>query len=137
MKISRRTQYGLRAMIHLAECFKEGEKICPLKEISDDRHIPFDYSEKILSRLQEKGLVEAKRGAQGGYFLARSPEKITVGEIISSLENTTTIVKCLSPEKSEEEECPRKGECKTVNVWRNIQKALNSTLNSITLADLI
>lgn len=134
MRVSKKSQYGLRAMVYLANP-RLKNKVCPLKKISKDEEIPFDFLEKIFSKLEKTGLVKAKKGIQGGYSLKRSPEKISVGEIISTLESTMSPVKCLAKEKRYN--CPRKKICKTLNVWRKIQEVLNSTLNSITLADLV
>ena len=66
MKISKRSQYGLRAMVYLASVFKQKKKIRPLKEISQKENISFDYLEKIVAQLEKKGLVGAKRGVGGG-----------------------------------------------------------------------
>jgi Rrf2 family protein len=137
MKISKRTQYGLRAMVCLAQAFQNKEKICSLKEISEKENISFDYLEKIVSQLEKKGFIESKRGAKGGYFLKQPPKKIKVGEIVKTLEGTMAPVRCVAVEKKERYNCPRKRSCKTLNVWRKIQNVLDSTLNSITLADLI
>lgn len=122
-------------MVYLASVFRKKNNIRSLKEISQKENISFDYLEKIISQLEKKGLVGAKKGVQGGYFLKRSPQKISVGEIISTLESTMFPVKCLSKEKKYN--CPRKKTCRTVNVWKKVQEVLNSTLNSITLADLM
>ena len=135
MQILKRTQYGLRAMVYLASVFGEKNNIRSLKEISQKENISFDYLEKIISQLEKKGLLRAKKGSKGGYFLKRSPKKISVGEIIRILESTMSPVKCLAKEKRYH--CPRKKTCKTVNVWKKVQEVLNSTLNSITLADLL
>ena len=122
-------------MVYLASVFSKKNNIRSLKKISQKENISFDYLEKIISQLEKKGLVGAKRGIRGGYFLKRSPQKISVGEIISTLESTMFPVKCLAKEKRYN--CPRKKTCRTVNVWRKVQEVLNSTLNSITLADLL
>ncbi|XOA43194.1 MAG: RrF2 family transcriptional regulator [Candidatus Nealsonbacteria bacterium] len=135
MRISKKSQYGLRAMVYLAGVFGEEKKICSLREISEKEDISFDYLEKIMSKLEKKGLVSSKRGVRGGYFLKRSPQKISVGEVIRILENTMSPVKCLAKEKRYN--CPRKRTCKTLNVWKKVHEVLSSTLNSITLADLV
>ncbi len=137
MKFSKRTQYGLRAMAYLAEVFGEKKKVCSLREISKQEGISFDYLEKVISRLEKKGLVKAKRGARGGYFLARSPQKISLKEIIKTLEETTAVVECVAQERGRRYKCPRRKICKTFNAWGRIQEALDSVLNSITLWDLI
>lgn len=136
MNISTKSRYGVRAMIYLADIFGEN-KFTPLKEIAQKEEIPFDYLEKIISQLRKSGLIKSKKGIQGGYSLARSPEKINVGEIIKILEKTFAPVKCVAKEKEERYNCPRKKICKSFFVWGKIQDILNSTLKSVTLADLI
>jgi len=126
MKISKKSQYGLRAMVYLAKHYKKGD-VFPLKEISDKEKIPFDYLEKIISELEGENLVKAKKGAQGGYFLTKPADKITAGEIVRVLE-TTEPVKCYG--------CQMLEICSTKNVWEKVQDSVDYTLNSVTLADL-
>lgn len=132
MKVSTKSQYGLRAMVYLA---KFPDKISSLKVISGAEDISFDYLEKIISKLEKAGLVKAKKGVQGGYFLAKPPQKIKVGEIIRILEGENSLVKCIR--KKEKHVCPREKKCVARIFWKKIQDSLNTTLNSLTLADLI
>jgi len=127
MKVSKKAQYGLRAMVYLAK-HSSKEKVCPLKEISKKENIPFDFLEKIISELQEAKLVEAKKGVQGGYFLTKKPKEITAGEIVRVLESTVP-VSCLG--------CQMAKICSTKDVWDKVQDSLDSTLDSMTLADLV
>ena len=134
MKISKKSQYGLRAMVYLAKVFKK-DKVFPLREIAKKEGISFDYLEKIISKLKKAGFLKVKRGVRGGYFLAKSPAKIKIGEIIKTLEGTIGLVKCIA--KGQKYYCPREKKCLTKNFWKRIQDSLNFALNSITLADLI
>lgn len=128
MKISTKSRYGLRAMFYLA---KSG-KICSAKEIARKEKIPFDFLEKIFSKLQKEGLIKSKRGIKGGYFLAKTPKRITVGEILKTLENKEIFsITCLKRQHLSKKKCPIR------NVWDKILKVLNFTLEKITLADLI
>jgi len=136
MRISKRTQYGLRAMVYLANPSLQN-KPCSLKKISKDENIPFNFLEKIFLKLKKYRLINAKKGVQGGYLLSRPPQKIKVSEIIKVLEGTIAPVFCIAKEKEKKIFCPRKKICKTKQVWKKIQDALDSTLKSITLADLI
>ena len=81
LKISTKSQYGLRAIVYLAT---SKEKINPLRAISKKEGISFDYLEKILSKLEKTGLVKAKKGVLGGYFLAKTPKKIKIAEILKA-----------------------------------------------------
>lgn len=128
MKISKKTQYGLRAMIYLA---RQKHKICSLREIAKKEKIPFDYLEKIILKLRKSGLVKAKKGTEGGYFLAKKPEKIKIGQIINALEGQTLLVSCLKYF------CPMEKKCLAKNFWRKLSKSLISSLNSESLANLI
>src|SRR4030066_146252 len=125
-KISTKSQYGLRAMVYLAKCKKA---VCPLKSVSKEEGISFDYLEKILSKLEKSGLVKAKKGVLGGYFLAKNASKIRNREIISSLEGSRGLVRCTAKGKR----CPMERKCLAKNFWLKIQKTLDSALNSITL----
>lgn len=128
MKISTKSQYGLRAMIYLA---KNKDRICSLKEISKKEKISFDYLEKIFLKLEKAGLVRSKKGSLGGYYLAKNPEKIKIGKIISALEKNIFLVKCL------DEICPQQSKCLAKNFWKKLNDNINKTLNSITLANLL
>jgi len=130
LRISTKSQYGLRAMVYLA-C--SPDKISPLKLISKKERIPFDYLEKIILELEKAGLIKSKKGSRGGYFLTKNPKKIKVYQIIRTLEKEKNLVKCLSKNYR----CPLVKKCLTKDFWQKIQRSLEKTLNSITLADLV
>jgi len=131
MQISKKSQYGLRAMVSLAKSYNDPKgtpQVLSTKIISQKEGVPFDFLEKIISDLERAGLVRGKKGVGGGYILAKRPEKITAKDIVETLENTTA-VECGF--------CVRSKKCMTKNVWRKIDAAVNKTLKSITLKDLI
>lgn len=128
MQISKKAQYGLRAMLYLARVQKE-KKIVPLKEIAEKERVPFAFLEKIMGQLEKAKLVKAKKGVQGGYFLAKKADKITPGNIVVVLEEDTTLVHCAG--------CPMAGSCTSEDVWSEAQQSLDNNLNATTLADLI
>lgn len=128
IKISKRAQYGLRAMVFLAKGHKS-KKVFSIKTISEKEEIPFEFLEKIIMQLEKAKLVVGKKGVQGGYMLSKSPNKISANDIVSVLEENQKPVDCTL--------CGRKKECLTKNVWAKVEMALNKTLESITLAKLI
>jgi len=128
MKFSTKSQYGLRAMAYLST-----NQVTPLKVIARKENISPDYLEKIMAKLERAGYIRAKRGSQGGYFLAKRPEKIKISEIIKTLEGDVSLVRCLARTGYR---CPRQRVCKTKKIWKKIKDVLNSTLGSITLADI-
>jgi Rrf2 family protein len=127
--ISTKSQYGLRAMTYLAR----QKTISSLRKISKAEGISFDYLEKIVSKLEKAGLIDSKKGIQGGYILSRKASKIKIGEIISALEDKH-LVKCVGESGCF---CPREKGCFAKPLWEKLYKSLNNTLNSITLSDLI
>lgn len=129
MKISTTSRYGLRAMVYLAKT----NKVCSIKEISQNENISAAYLEKIFAKLKKAGLIKVKRGVRGGHSLLYSPKKISVGEIVATLEKPIVNIPCLAFKNV----CPRSKQCLTKDVWGKVQQIINSTLDSITLADLI
>ena len=117
-------------MVYLA---RFPEKISSLKVISKSEGVSFDYLEKIISKLEKVGLVKAKKGVQGGYFLAKSPQKIKVGEIVRALEGEISLVKCLRKKYF----CPKNRKCLVKSFWKQIQNSLDFAFDSLTLGDLL
>ena len=132
IKISTKSQYGLRAMVYLAKFPKQ---ISSIKTISENEGIPFDYLEKIISKLEKSGLINSKKGVQGGYSLAMDSSKIKIGDIVRALEGDIVLVKCISGQKGCV--CPRDRKCLTKSFWKKIQDSLNNAFDSLTLKDLI
>lgn len=126
MKISKRAEYGLTAMVHLAK--NKSNKAVSIRQISNIEGVPFEFLSKIFSSLEKGKLVTARHGANGGYSLAKSPDKIAVADIIKLLENIKT-VNCQA--------CIRSKKCLAKNVWGKIDRAVNETLEKIKLSALI
>jgi len=126
MKISKRAEYGLTAMVHLAK--NKTKKAVSIRQISNIEGVPFEFLSKIFAVLEKGNLVVSHHGANGGYVLARSPIKITAANIITLLEDTNTVncSRCLISKK-----------CLAKNVWKQIDIAIDKTLDGITLAKLI
>jgi Rrf2 family protein len=128
LKVSKKSQYGLRAMVLLAKNYK-AKRVLSTKIISEKEDVPFDFLEKIFSQLEKAKLVIGRKGVQGGYMLSRSPAKITVNNIVSILEGKESTVDCTF--------CGKSKDCLTKNVWKQIDIAIDKTLDGITLAKLI
>jgi len=132
MKISKKAEYGLMAMIFLAQnpIRKVGGGVFSLREISAETKTSFVFLEKIFSRLEKAGLVKGIKGMRGGYVLARSPKSINANDIVSILDGSPEeIVNCSC--------CNKKGSCVAKTVWAKVEIALRKTLKSITLESLI
>ena len=133
MKLSTRGRYGLRAMLDIA--INQGDGPITLHSISERQGISVGYLEQLMVPLKKEGLIRSVRGAQGGYLLAREPEKITVGDVIRALEGPIAPVACVSEDFPEE--CDRAEGCVTRLVWAKVRDSIAEVLDSLTLADLI
>ncbi len=131
MKISTKSRYGLRAMLDLAIHYNDGPIF--MREISKRQGITFKYLGQIFGILKSAGLIGSIRGKEGGYNLSRSPQKIKVSDIVFALEGQLNLVECIK----DPAECERIGNCVTKDVWKDLQQAMFSVLDSITLQDLV
>ncbi len=131
MKISTKGRYALRMMIDIAENEKNGS--VSLKDISKRQDISLKYLEQIVGLLTRANLVKSRRGAGGGYVLAKSPEKYTVGDILRVTEGNLAPITCL---EAEENLCPRAESCKAVKFWQGLYNTINKYLDGTTLLDL-
>jgi len=132
MKFSTRSSYGLRAIIHLARNHAKGPY--SLKKIAQAEHISQAYLERLFSRLKKAGLVLSSKGVAGGYQLAHNPSKISVFSVIEALEGDISVFHCLGAQG--QISCGIKA-CPSAKVYQKVQKALVSSLKSMTLKDLI
>jgi Rrf2 family protein len=117
-------------MLDLA--LKHGKGPIFLKEVSRSQEISEKYLGQIIMPLKAAGLVKSYRGAHGGYTLQRDPEKITVREIVATLEGDLNLVECVTNPSS----CNRFSICVTQQVWSQVARSIADTLEGITLADL-
>ncbi|QUI24136.1 RrF2 family transcriptional regulator [Vallitalea pronyensis] len=133
MKLSTKGRYGLRAMVDLVLNSKE-ENIS-LKSISERQNISMNYLEHIISVLKKSGYVKSTRGAKGGYSLNKSPDDISVGDILRSLEGSLNPVDCALV--NENKQCDDMDCCITKVVWKKISDSINDVVNNISLQDLV
>ena len=132
MLISTRGRYALRVMIDLAEHQEEG--FIPLKAIAQRQGISEKYLESIMKLLVKAKLLNGLRGKGGGYQLTKAPEQYTAGSILRMTEESMAPVSCLD---SGAEACPRAAECRTLPLWKGLDKVINDYLDNFTLADLM
>ena len=133
MKISNKTEYGLRALAYVAKAGGSG-RIIGIKEIAANESMPPEFLEKIASTLEKAGFLVSKRGVKGGYTLARPAGKIKLGAVIRALEGKTGMVKCVGGRGGP---CPMRSRCRTKDFWRKFQKSIDRVLDSVTLKDLL
>ena len=119
-------------LIDLAQHRNDG--YVALKDIAARQNISKKYLEQIVPVFNKSNILKTNRGFQGGYQLARLPEKYTVGEILRLTEGSLAPVACL---ENEPNQCERSGECVTLPVWQGLYKVINEYLDGITLQDIL
>jgi Rrf2 family protein len=134
--ISRRTQYGLKAVLHLAAHYGEGPIL--IATISEQETIPIKFLQLILLDLKSLGLLNSKQGKGGGYELSRPPSTLTVGSLIRMMEGPIAPLSCASETAFAPcEECPDVEGCGIRIIMRRVRDAMADVLDKTTLADLL
>jgi Rrf2 family protein len=130
VRVSAKADYAIRAALELAVA-ESG----PLKgeRIAQAQGIPLKFLENILLELRHHGLVQSQRGAEGGYWLARPAEEITLAEIIRAVEGPIANVRGVRPESVEYDGSA----ARLRDVWIAVRASLRSVLESVTLADVV
>jgi len=132
MRISTRGEYGIRAMLELAQ--RQGQGYVQSSEIAAARLIPESYLYQLLITLRKAGLIRSRRGPQGGHMLSRPAERISMAEVVLTLEGPIEPVSCV--EADVVEDCPLHDACVVRDVWRQITDATRAILEQTTFADL-
>jgi Rrf2 family protein len=139
MRLSKRGEYGLRAMIALAEpADKSGApQMMQIKEIALREGISAKFLEQILLALKNNGLLHSKMGVGGGYYLARSANEITLGQIFRVLDGPVAPIKCVSQMSYEPCGCPDEETCGLRMVMGDVRNAIVNILDTTSLADVV
>ena len=134
VKVSTRGDYASRALLSLA-LHTDGSGPTSVRDIADRTGLPQPYLEQILLALKGAGLVRSKRGAGGGYVLARPPDEISLSQIVSAVEGP--IVAGDFGEPHQNGACDHEGQCVLLAVWAEVGHHMRSHLDSFTLADMV
>lgn len=130
MKLSTRSRYGTRMLLDIAE--NSNGKPVSVSEISKRLGVSVKYLEQLIRPLKRGGYLESVRGPKGGHLLTRSPEEITVGEVVRLLEGGINLTDCVGDDTV----CGRSCECSVRSVWVEATQAMNRILDSITLSQI-
>lgn len=133
MKISTQSRYGLRALFDIA--YHSAGQSTQVKDISARQAISPRYIEQIFQKLKRAGIIKSVRGPSGGYYLARNPEEIRVGDVIRATEGNIDLVFCLNARKAGRH-CDRAEQCIVRGIWGEASKRLMDYFDSLTLQDL-
>lgn len=132
MKISTRSEYGIRVLLALARA--DGAEPMSLASIARTERLPHAYIEQLVADLRRAGLVTATRGQAGGYRLARPPEQISLATAIRTLDGPLLEMPCAGVESAER--CDRPEPCSVHEAYQKLFESIDSTLGQTTLADL-
>jgi Rrf2 family protein len=138
MRLSKRGEYGLRAMINLANAQKQSPgAMVQIKDISAREEIPTKYLEQILLALKNAGLLNSKMGIGGGYYLARQPGDVNLGQIIRVLDGPLAPIRCVSHMAYEPCGCPDEQTCGLRMIMGDVRDAIANILENTSLADVM
>ena len=130
MRLSTKGRYAVTAMLDLTVNGKDGP--VTLADISANQGISLSYLEQLFAKLRKQGLVEGVRGPGGGYRLARSPEQVTVADIIGAVDERLDTTRCLGHEN-----CQEGRRCLTHELWTDLSRQIFTFLEGITLAQFV
>jgi len=130
LKLTKKADYGLMAMKHLAE--HSHGSACSAKDVADSYGIPQEALAKILQRLAKAGLLISQHGTNGGYTLARSPETISAFEVIRAIDGPLFITSCITVRG----ECGQSDRCTIREPLRRVNDSIEQVLKSISIAEM-
>ena len=139
MMFSTKAEYGVRVMVELAR--RDDNQPVSLTEIADADGLPLAYLEHLVARLRKAGLVESRRGARGGYLLARPAGEISMAEVVGALEGTIAPIECISQGENGVVVCSRERDpdhvCPTKLLWTKVHGSIVEALSDTKLSDLV
>ena len=135
MKLSKRGEYGLRALQDLARHYGEGP--VPSGALAARNNIPQRFLEQIMLTLKHGQFVRSQKGPQGGYYLARPPQQINLAEIVRQLDGPLAPVSCVSEIAYEACGCPDVETCGLRRVMKQVRDLVAELMEGTTLADLV
>lgn len=130
LKLTKKADYGLMAMRHLAEHADQGA--CSAKDVADSYGIPQEALAKILQRLAKAGLLHSQHGINGGYTLARAPETISAFEVIRAIDGPLFITSCVTVRG----ECDQTDRCNIREPLRKVNSSIEEVLRRIKISEM-
>jgi Rrf2 family protein len=129
MVLTKRVNYGIRGLLNLARNNKQSF----LRKISQDEQIPESYLAKIFQVFVQRGILESKKGPNGGFYLSKDLRELSVGLVVECLEGEPNLSKCPF---SDSMPCENKEGCMIYTTWRRTEEERFNALRNITLANI-
>ena len=137
MRLTKRGEYALRALIHLGIAQELGRPMVQISAIAEKENIPVKFLESILVLLKEAGYLESKRGKEGGYFLAQPQHTISIGDVVRKIDGPLAPIPCVSQNFYERCTCPDEAHCGLRMLMLDVRNAIASILDRYTLAQTV
>jgi Rrf2 family protein len=134
MRLSLRGEYALRALLVLG--LHLDQPLVRIQTISEEQNISKRFLEQILNDLKSAGFVESRRGAMGGYRLAKPPQEITIAAVVRHIDGALAPVSCVSERFYEKCSCPDETRCAIRSAMKEVREAIVRVVEHITIADL-
>lgn len=128
MVLTKRVSYGIKGLLNLAR----NDRQSFLKKISEEEHIPESYLAKIFQVFVQRGILESKKGPNGGFYLSKNLGEISVGKVVECLEGEPNLERCPFDSFS----CNKKDECVIYETWRRNEEAKLNALRGISVQDI-
>jgi Rrf2 family protein len=137
VKISKRGEYALRALIDFGLAEALGRPLLQVSELAAKEDLPIKFLEQILMQLKAADYLESRRGKHGGYLLARPPENICIGQVIRLIDGPLAPIACVSQTAYERCSCPDEEHCGLRMLMLDVRNAITNILDRYTLADVV
>jgi len=137
MKLSKRGEYALRSLINLGIAAKVERPLLRVTELAKAEDLPVKFLEQVMQQLREAGFVASVRGKNGGYRLARSAGKITVGSVVRLIDGPLAPIGCVSQTAYKPCNCPDEAHCGLRMLMLDVRNAIAAILDRYTLADVV
>lgn len=137
MKLSKRGEYALRGLIDLGIAHEGGREMVRVHEIVAKENISTAFLEQIFAQLRQEGIIDAKRGKNGGYFLARPADTISMGQIVRLIDGPLAPIGCVSQTRYEKCSCPDEDHCGLRMLMLDVRNAIATILDQYTLAQVV
>jgi Rrf2 family protein len=137
MKLSKRGEYALRALIDLGIASELGWPMLQVSELATKEKLPIKFLEQIFTQLKAAGYVESRRGKFGGYSLARPMKQIKFGAVIRLIDGPLAPIRCVSQTSYARCSCPDEAHCGLRMLMLDVRNAIAKLLDRYTLADIV
>jgi Rrf2 family protein len=131
MLVPMKVDYGVRTLVYLAQ--QNQDEFTPTSDIARNQHIPEPYLLRICSELHKSGLIDSRRGPQGGHRMAMAPDSISVRDVVNSVDYSLAPVDCVE----EPEGCRLSGACSQRELWSDVETMLLEHLSRVKISELV